>query len=65
EPDSEGMSWVVFEGHESALLASVVEGQFVGGTLQVAHEDDPSVIDRIDAALREAGYSAGDESDLD
>lgn len=65
EPDSAETCWVVFEGSESALFASVAEGHFVGGTFQVTSKDDPAVIEGVDAVLREAGYSSDEESATD
>jgi hypothetical protein len=62
EPDAKGMCWVVLEGHESTLLASLDGPTFLGGTLQLASEDDPGIVETIDAVLRAAGYAAGDEA---
>jgi hypothetical protein len=61
EPDSEGMYWIAFGGHETAMLATVTGSQFVFGTLQVAAQDDPALVDVVERVLQGAGYSAGEE----
>jgi hypothetical protein len=65
EPESENMHWVVFKGYESALLASVNDGQFVFGTLHTAIRDSPSLVERVDAVMRSCGYSAGEEQEFE
>lgn len=61
EPDSEGMCWVLPDGHESTLLASLRDGHLVFGTFAYSMNDNTSVMDKIDLVMLKAGYSAGDD----
>jgi hypothetical protein len=64
-PEAENTSWVVLEGHESALRASVKENHLFLGALQPSRRDDSSVVAKLDAVLREAGYSTGEDSEYE
>ncbi len=64
EPESEDMFWILLDGHESTLLASVKDGRFVFATIAYSLNDDTTVMDRLDAVMLKAGYSAGEDSDL-
>ena len=64
EPESEDTFWVVLDDHESSLLASVRDGQFVFGTFQYSLKDDTTVIDRVDEVMLKFGYSAGEDSEI-
>jgi hypothetical protein len=64
EPESEDMFWVLLDGHESTLLASVRDGLFVFATFAGSLKDDTTVIDKLDVVMLKAGYSAGDDSNL-
>jgi hypothetical protein len=55
ELEGEGMHWVVFIAHDSALLASVIDRQFVFGTLHASFKDDPSLVERVDAVMIRLG----------
>jgi hypothetical protein len=62
EAESEETFWIILDGHESTLLATVKDGQFVFGTMAFSLEDDTTVIDRVAEVMLQAGYSAGDDS---
>ena len=64
EPESEDMFWVLLDGHESTLLASVKDGHFVFATFAGSLKDDTTVMDKLDVVMLKAGYSAGDDSNL-
>lgn len=64
EPEGEGMHWIDFTDHDSAMLASVTVRQFVFGTLHASVEDEPSLVERVDAVMTRLGYSAGDEDEF-
>jgi hypothetical protein len=64
EPEGEDMHWVVFTDHDSALLASVIDRQFVFGTLHASVNEDPSLVERVDAVMTRLGYSGGDEDEF-
>ncbi len=64
EPESEDTFWVVLDDHESSILASVRDGQFVFGTFQYSLKDDTTVMDRVHEVMLKAGYSAGEDSEI-
>jgi hypothetical protein len=64
ELESEDMFWVLLDGHESSLLASVRDGHLVFATFGVSLKDDTTIVDKLDVVMLKAGYSAGDDRDL-
>lgn len=64
EPESEDMFWVLLDGHESMLLASVRDGHIVFATFACSLKDDTTIMDKVDGVMLKAGYSAGDDSSL-
>ena len=64
EPDSEEMFWVLLDGHESTLLATVRDGHCVFATFAYSLDDETTIMDNLNAVMLRAGYSAGDESDV-
>lgn len=64
EPESEDMFWVLLDGHESTLLASVRDGRFVFATFAYSLNDDTTVMDKLDGVMLKAGYSAGDDGNV-
>lgn len=64
EPDSEEMFWVLLDGHESTLLATVRDGHCVFATFAYSLDDETTIMDNLNAVMLRAGCSAGDESDV-
>lgn len=62
EPEAENMFWIVFDGWESNVLASVEDDIFVFGTFNLAMDDSPSVAQTFDEVMQSIGFSA-DEGD--
>ena len=63
EPEAKDMFWLVFDPHESALLASVEGGAFVFGTFHAASVDPPEVGETVEEVMTSLGFSADEDAD--
>lgn len=62
EPESKTMSWLVFEGRESSLLATVEENLFSFATFQFSPEDPAWVGQTVEEVMTAIGFSADEEA---
>ena len=65
EPEGENMFWLVFNGSESNILASVESGAFVFGTFNYGPDDPVNVVEKVEEVMQSIGFSSEEGADYE
>ncbi len=60
EPEGPDMHWLVFEPHETTILASTKGADLVFATVNASPEEEANFLEQVDRVLQSMGFAADD-----